>query len=260
MYKPFQIPYLLDTTYHEFIHYQEHYDSALDHYCMCIWQMQTKRVTKKAIPNMILPDACLDIIIDFSNRQINVAGFSRHTETTLLKGQVDVMGVRLRPGAFYALFHRPAVEIMDRIWDISTIDPNHSLTKLFETTTTTGRCKLLKEYLLSKLRTATTSPFLTYTDQLYQAPTEQRVADIARNLGYTNRQLRRIFYKHYGVSPKVFLNILRLHLCLTLLFEGKHQLTEIAQLSGYYDQAHFIKEIKKYTGVSPLQLLKNNPD
>lgn len=34
-------------------------------------------------------------------------------------------------------------------------------------------------------------------------------------------------------------------------------LTSIATLCGFYDQSHFIKEIKKYTGISPLKLLEN---
>lgn len=55
----------------------------------------------------------------------------------------------------------------------------------------------------------------------------------------------------------MLLNILRLHLCLTLLLEDNMELIDIAHECGFYDQSHFIKEIKRYTGISPLQLLKS---
>lgn len=79
---------------------------------------------------------------------------------------------------------------------------------------------------------------------------------MAEKLGYTKRQLLRIFHKHYGISPKVLLNILRLHLCLSILQRKTMNLAEIASQCGFYDQSHFIKEIKRYTGFSPLKLME----
>ena len=52
------------------------------------------------------------------------------------------------------------------------------------------------------------------------------------------------------------LNIVRLHLCLSLLLEEKGKLIDIAVQCGFYDQSHFIKEIKRYTGISPFKLLE----
>jgi len=33
----------------------------------------------------------------------------------------------------------------------------------------------------------------------------------------------------------------------------RHRLTGVAYESGYFDQAHFIKDFKKFTGVTPQQ-------
>ena len=57
------------------------------------------------------------------------------------------------------------------------------------------------------------------------------------------------------VSPKVLLNILRLHLSLKMMLEDYKKLCDIAVYCGFYDQSHFIKEMKRYIGISPLQLL-----
>lgn len=94
-------------------------------------------------------------------------------------------------------------------------------------------------------------------EQLYQSPKEKTVSLLAQDFHWSERQLYRVFKTYYGVSPKVLLNILRLHLCLTLLLEEKMDLLDIANLCGFYDQSHFIREIKRYTGISPLKLLDN---
>ena len=61
----------------------------------------------------------------------------------------------------------------------------------------------------------------------------------------------------FGVSPKTLLNILRLHFALTLILEQQKSLVDIANLCGFYDQAHFNKELKKYTSITPSQVLDN---
>ena len=83
------------------------------------------------------------------------------------------------------------------------------------------------------------------------------VTNIAKKFGYNERHLYRLFKTNYGVAPKVLLNILRLHLCLTLILEKNMKLIDIANLCGFYDQSHFIREIKKYTGISPLKIIED---
>ncbi|MCI8671224.1 MAG: AraC family transcriptional regulator [Bacilli bacterium] len=42
---------------------------------------------------------------------------------------------------------------------------------------------------------------------------------------------------------------------MTLLLDKKMALIDVANLCGFYDQAHFIKTIKRYTSISPLKLI-----
>jgi AraC-like DNA-binding protein len=46
----------------------------------------------------------------------------------------------------------------------------------------------------------------------------------------------------------------------TLARRQSISLTELAYRSGYFDQAHFIKDFKRYTGMTPKQYLKTNLD
>ena len=257
MYYPKQIPYILDREFQEHIEYKEYLFKELNDYCMCIWQMHSKRILNKTIYNNILPDACIDIVIDFSNKTIRFAGFSKETIPFELNKKIDYMGVRLKPGSFYLLFKIGADQIMDHPLPFSKIDNSDSLYEIFTLTDVNERLNIFKNYLLDKIKSKPNTKYIEVVEQLYQTPKEQTVVTIAESFNCNKRHLYRIFKMNYGLSPKVLLNILRLHLCLTLMIENDIDFIEVANICGFYDQAHFIKEIKKYTGFSPLRLLDN---
>ncbi len=236
--------------------YKEHHIQELKDYCMCIWEMKSKNILNKTIYNYILPDACIDIVIDFSNKTICFAGFSKETIPFELNQKIDYMGVRMKPGAFHLLFGMSAETVMDCPIEFSEIEPSDCLSEIFTLTDTNERLNVFKDYLLKKIKESPNTEFLKLTEQLYKNPVEQSVVSIAEAFNCSKRQLYRIFKTNYGISPKVMLNILRLHLCLTLVLEQSVNFADVANICGFYDQAHFIKEIKRYTGFSPLQLLE----
>lgn len=256
MYYPKQIPYLLDNEFNQNVEYTEYSVKELENYCMCIWTMQSKKILSKTISNNILPDACIDLVIDFVNNSICFAGFSKETEDFHLDKKIDYMGVRLKPSIFYLLFHIETDRVMDHEIPFYEIEKEFPLTEILALKDTNERMEYLKNYLCQKTKGKTEMPFLEVVEELYKSPKEQTVIAIAEKFGYHERHLYRVFKANYGVSPKVLLNILRLHLCLTFLLEKNMNLVEIACLCGFYDQSHFIKEIKKYTGISPLKMLQ----
>lgn len=257
MYYPKQIPYLLDKEFKENIEYKEYNIKELENYCMCIWTMKSKKILNKTISNNILPDACIDIVIDFANRTICFAGFSKETKDFKLDKNIDYMGARLKPNIFYLLFNISANKIMDNEIPFSYIEKEISIDSILDLENTNERIEYFKKYLLQKAKVQKKMPFVEIVEKLYENPKEQSVTDIADKLGYNERNLYRVFKLNFGVSPKVLLNILRLHLCLTLMLEKKMNLMDIALFCGFYDQSHFIKEIKRYTGISPLKIIED---
>lgn len=66
------------------------------------------------------------------------------------------------------------------------------------------------------------------------------------------RQLERKFLKEIGMSPKQLAKVVRLQSALNLLLKQKSgSFSEIAYESEYYDQNHFIKDFKEFTGTRP---------
>lgn len=257
MYYPKQIPYLLDKEFKESIEYVEYNIKELENYCMCIWTMKSKKILDKTITNNILPDACIDIVIDFANNTICFAGFSKETEVFQLNKNIDYMGVRLKPSIFYLLFNIEADKIMDNETPFCDIEKENSLDKILNLKSTNERIEYLKGYLFQKTKDKIEMPFVAIVEGLYNSPKEQNVIEIAKKMGYNERHLYRVFKMNFGVSPKVLLNILRLHLCLTLILEENMNLVDIALFCGFYDQSHLIREIKRYTGFSPLKIIEN---
>src|SRR5690606_6372835 len=58
------------------------------------------------------------------------------------------------------------------------------------------------------------------------------------------------FRRVTGTSPKQFATIVRLR-NLVAQYPSTHNLTDLAYTAGYFDQAHFIKDFKTYTGLTP---------
>jgi AraC-like DNA-binding protein len=65
------------------------------------------------------------------------------------------------------------------------------------------------------------------------------------------RYLQRLFLQYTGVTPKLYHKINRFQLSLKLVAKKDSSLTSIAYDCGYFDQSHFIREFKSFTGVTP---------
>ena len=79
---------------------------------------------------------------------------------------------------------------------------------------------------------------------------------LSKFAGYTDRHLRNLFYTYLGVSFKTFQRILRYKRALWALSNATTPLTKIAYDTGYCDQAHFIREFRRFQGSTPSLFLK----
>ncbi|MEO7989990.1 MAG: AraC family transcriptional regulator [Chryseolinea sp.] len=84
--------------------------------------------------------------------------------------------------------------------------------------------------------------------------TEDKLFDIqnlSNQYGFSERYIQRLFIDTVGLTPRSFFNIHRFNKSLNLVLSSNQHLTSIAYDCGYYDQAHFIKEFRKFTGITP---------
>jgi len=88
-----------------------------------------------------------------------------------------------------------------------------------------------------------------------------RSGQLAKNLNISQRKLQRIMKDGIGISAKELMQIFRFNFVINNINSLKSKnLTYISYLSGYFDQAHFIKDFKRITGKTPRILSPENAD
>nr|WP_299386209.1 helix-turn-helix domain-containing protein [Allomuricauda sp.] len=123
---------------------------------------------------------------------------------------------------------------------------------------TQERIAIVEKFLLERLgETSTVDTIVESTVSAFLATDgNTSISNILKNDPSKRRQLERKFAKQIGISPKQLGKVIRLQSALKMMLnnEGRN-LTNIAYESHYYDQAHFIKDFKEFTGISPKEFL-----
>lgn len=82
------------------------------------------------------------------------------------------------------------------------------------------------------------------------------VGDLVKRMNMSETYFRRQFQKYKGVSPKRYVEELRLQSALQLLRSGYYSVTEVADRCGFSDLYYFSAFIKRMTGKSPREIQK----
>ena len=82
------------------------------------------------------------------------------------------------------------------------------------------------------------------------------IKDLLTNLPVSRDPFEKRFRKITGTSPKQFAGIIRLRNLITN-YSPAQTLTSIAYSAGYFDQAHFIKDFRVFTGKTPHDFFKS---
>ncbi len=85
------------------------------------------------------------------------------------------------------------------------------------------------------------------------------VPEIAASLNINDRYLYNLFVKYASLSPKQYLNKVRLRNAAKLLQEGNGSVTDVATSVGFHDVLTFSRFFTKHMGMSPTAYRKNNP-
>jgi AraC-like DNA-binding protein len=199
----------------------------------------------------VLPDGCVDLIAR-ADGSVFVAGPDTGPHLSDLTPQSPVVGVRLRPGAAAAVLGVPLHALRDQRTGLADLwgEEGKRLEEELASADTARMWHLVAA--VAARREAPPDPLVSAgAHQLTREP-RMRVADLARDLGLSERQLLRRFDDAVGYGPKVLARVLRLQRLLALPREAG--LAEAALEAGYADQAHMNAEVRKLTGLTPAAL------
>ncbi|MGO4731195.1 AraC family transcriptional regulator [Paenibacillus sp. 2KB_22] len=85
------------------------------------------------------------------------------------------------------------------------------------------------------------------------------IDDIAAELGISSSHCNRVFKQVFGQSPRAVLSQLVLHEAKLLLGNPKLSVQNIAVMLGYKDIAHFSRQFKRWSGMSPSRYRQEKP-
>jgi AraC-like DNA-binding protein len=169
-------------------------------------------------------------------------------------GPLDDLGVRLQPAAS-ALVTRDLDSMRDQVVDLAGLD--RSLSRGLDAAARAfvdGRPDALWK-LLGRLCAAhdVDAKVEATVDRILASDGQVRIDSLARAASWSVRTLQTRFLAAVGLTPKEFARLLRLQAALRGL-EGATALADLATDTGFADQAHATREVKRLTGFSLARL------
>lgn len=244
----------------------------------CYWTLEVPAV-KDAQRQRIVPDGTIEmafILGDDIKRYTSEDEFIIQPRSMVLgqvidhfyiepTGYVNTFAIRFYPYGFANFVSVPLKSLAKAETPIEMLFGEETAKKLeqdiIQATDTKQRIEIIELFLRNKLNEqAIVSNIVSTTiDTLLATKGSASINDILKGDLSKRRQLERMFEKNVGVSPKQLGKLIRLQSALKMLLNKEDEsLTNIAYSNEYYDQAHFTKDFKEFTGVSPKEFLGND--
>ncbi|MBQ3179079.1 MAG: helix-turn-helix transcriptional regulator [Clostridia bacterium] len=84
------------------------------------------------------------------------------------------------------------------------------------------------------------------------------IEDLAQRFYLSRPYIRNLFVKYENMSPKQYLQKIRMERAAEMLLQTRYDVSLIAQSVGYSDQFTFSKMFKQHHGVSPAGFRREN--
>ncbi len=159
----------------------------------------------------------------------------------------------LTPLGARRVFGLPMGELAGQVVELEDlIGPSDLAERLHETPGWPARLALLERWIARRVMDAPPVPSqLEWAwRRLMDTGGGVAVESLAGELGWSRRHLTARFRAEVGMAPKALARLLRFERAVERL-RGGEELAAIALGCGYYDQAHFNRDFRAYTGTSP---------
>lgn len=175
------------------------------------------------------------------------------------KGRHQMLGIRFYAHSAAWFFKEDINEFNDQVCNATDLfgkSIKNLHTQLLETTGLQQRIELIENYLLNRLNGAERNMNRIMmvgqvVKELQRDMADENIQSLASKYDVTPRYLQKLFLQYTGITPKFYHKINRFQLSLKLISKKQESLTSIAYDCGYFDQSHFIREFKSFTGITP---------
>ncbi|WP_257668824.1 AraC family transcriptional regulator [Parapedobacter tibetensis] len=243
----------------------------------CYWTLEVPAESNSE-RQRIVPDGCVEmafILGDDIKRFTSESDFILQPRAMVLgqtiesfyiqpTGYVNTFAVRFYPYGITNFVTTPIKNLANKETPIAQLFGETIASDLereiIQATDIQQRIEIIETFLLNKLNEKATIDNIVKTtiDMLLSTNGSSPINAILKEDLSKRRQLERKFLKQIGISPKQLGKVIRLQTALKMLLNQKTEtLTKIAYESEYYDQAHFIKDFREFTGTNPKEFLED---
>jgi AraC-like DNA-binding protein len=248
-------------------------EGRLADYVRAVWMVDAAASPAGTPEQPVVPDGCPELIFNLGDPIHRVRGSETdvHDRTMLAgqitgavhlrpQGRVALVGVRLHPWAMQAFLGVGAVEIRDNIIPLEiavsravrerleVVSPD-ALPSAFAGAVTEALSRHVSSRPAPSAAAITVYRALRAVSWDGVRPT---VRSVAKTLGRSERQLQRVFEESVGLSPKLYLRMLRVQRALRLAArEPTSSWGEVSARCGFYDQSHLTREFWQFAGCTP---------
>lgn len=249
--------------------YQPHID--LEALIKCYWTLKVpaKMTGQK---QRIVPDGCIELIFilgDDIRRYITASEFVIQPRAMVLgqtskpffvepTGYVNSFAVRFYPYGFANFVSTLIGDLVDKETPIELLFGEEAAEQLSQAINqaadTEARIMIVEKFLFKRMHNEASivSIVKTTIDAMLLSPNHISIKALVNDNLAKRRQLERKFLRHIGMSPKQLGKVIRLQAVLKMMrAQQSGGLTKIAYEANYYDQAHFAKDFKEFTGTTP---------
>ena len=240
-------------------------------YVKCYYIYESE--TNVAFGDIVFPSGCIEIIFNLGTGKWQTAVGDAFVTTPSIElwgqiirplpvkstGKNTMLGIRFFPHAASCFLNDTIGSFNNLVLDLSDVSDkavNILYSRLLETTAWNKRLELIERFLLSRLslserKRSKVGVVGSIMNEISQDDFFDNIENVASRYGITSRYLQKLFLQYTGLTPKLYSKINRFQNSLRLVTKKEISLTSIAYDCGYFDQSHFIREFKSFTGFTP---------
>jgi AraC-like DNA-binding protein len=231
----------------------------------CYWIVENN--DPSPVEEKIIPDGFAELIFHYGDPYlIRLTDQWEVQSKNLYAGQISrffylknsrisrVLGVKLKPAALTQLYNISADRFTDKVVGLSTISEikNAPFQKELDNCKSADeKISILNRYFYTLSSAYNYGPADRAVELILSARGVISVSELCAALYVSERQLERIFRQYIGLSPKYYCRIIQFNYIFQCIQNKDSTWMDIVHDAGYYDQSHFIRNFKAFTGEEP---------
>lgn len=234
------------------------------------WTLESE-IENTPLKNTIVPDGTMKLIFHYGETYKH---HSKSGEITILPkcfliGQltepyiIEPVGatgsfvVQFKPNGFLPFATIPIKEMENTAIPLEKLFGQNGIKleqKILNAKSTAERIQIIEFFLINLFTKKKTIDNVVKStiETILNSNGQFSVNEFAINNNINRRQLTRKLSSAIGLSPKQLSKTIRIQSTLKTLLNNEHKnLTDLAYENEYFDQAHFIRDFKEFTGLTP---------